>query len=36
MAYLIDLGFHERAPSFEFLDEPDEMFLFGISHGLKI
>ncbi|KZK90547.1 hypothetical protein PsAD46_02168 [Pseudovibrio sp. Ad46] len=33
MAYLINLDYNSREPQFEFLDEPQDMPLFGLSSG---
>ena len=36
MAYIISLKYSNREPQFEFLDEPERMFLFGLSMGLPV
>ncbi|WP_444928417.1 imm11 family protein (plasmid) [Microbulbifer sp. SSSA002] len=36
MAYLIKLDYNSREPQFEFLDEPQEMAIFGLSTGVHI
>jgi hypothetical protein len=36
MAYWIDISYDHRAPMFNFLDEPENKFRFGLSLGLPV